>query len=101
LEEEKLVLEIVEDKCFLNLRAESLTNLPWIPHNPQTDVMAADSSSPTPTAIDTRIRPADGMVMVYVPAGKFEMGSDDKEVDYALQLCNKYYDDCEQKWFEA
>jgi formylglycine-generating enzyme required for sulfatase activity len=41
------------------------------------------------------------MVMVYVPAGEFEMGSDDDEVDYALQLCNEYYDDCEQKWFEA
>jgi hypothetical protein len=25
---------------------------------------------------DTRVRPADGMVMVYVPAGEFAMGSD-------------------------
>jgi formylglycine-generating enzyme required for sulfatase activity len=28
-----------------------------------------------PTPIDTRLRPADGMVMVYVPAGEFEMGN--------------------------
>ena len=36
LEEGKLVFEVVEDECFLDLRAESFTNLPWIPHNPQT-----------------------------------------------------------------
>jgi len=42
---------------------------------------------------DTQTRPADGMVMVYVPAGEFEMGSDDDDVDYALQLCNEYYGD--------
>jgi len=28
-----------------------------------------------PMPIDTRIRPVDGMVMVYVPAGEFEMGN--------------------------
>jgi formylglycine-generating enzyme required for sulfatase activity/tRNA A-37 threonylcarbamoyl transferase component Bud32 len=37
--------------------------------------------TPTPTPArrlgDTWVRPADGMVMVYVPAGKFEMGSTD------------------------
>ena len=64
-------------------------------------VVIACSPSPTPTAIDTWTRPADGMVMVYVPAGEFEMGSDDDEMDYALQLCNEYYDDCDRKWFEA
>jgi serine/threonine-protein kinase len=41
------------------------------------------------------------MVMVYVPAGEFEMGSDDDDVDYALQLCNEYRGDCEREWFEA
>jgi formylglycine-generating enzyme required for sulfatase activity len=30
--------------------------------------------APTPTPADTWVRPADGMVMVYVPAGEFEMG---------------------------
>ena len=43
---------------------------------------------------DAWTRPIDGMVMVYVPAGEFEMGSDDDDVDYALQLCNEYYGDC-------
>jgi formylglycine-generating enzyme required for sulfatase activity len=40
------------------------------------------------------------MVMVYVPGGEFEMGSDDDGVDYALQLCDEYRDDCEREWFE-
>jgi formylglycine-generating enzyme required for sulfatase activity len=39
---------------------------------------------------DTRIRPADEMKMVYVPAGKFKMGTDDKGLKYSQQLCIKY-----------
>jgi formylglycine-generating enzyme required for sulfatase activity len=54
----------------------------------------------SPSLGDAWIRPADGMVMVYVPAGEFEMGSDDDDVDYALQLCNEYRGDCEREWFE-
>jgi len=30
--------------------------------------------APAPTPVDTRVRAADGMVMVYVPAGQFDMG---------------------------
>jgi len=41
---------------------------------------------------DTWIRSAtDGMVMVYAPGGEFEMGSDDDDVDYAIQLCIEYH----------
>lgn len=36
----------------------------------------AVEETPTPTLGDQRTRPADGMVMVYVPAGTFNMGSD-------------------------
>jgi formylglycine-generating enzyme required for sulfatase activity len=57
---------------------------------------------PTPTGPslgDTRTRPADGMVMVYVPAGEFTMGSTDDEVDDALALCNEYRGDCERDRF--
>jgi iron(II)-dependent oxidoreductase len=38
--------------------------------------------------------------MVYVPAGQFEMGSDDDGVDYAMQLCNELSDDCQRRWYE-
>jgi formylglycine-generating enzyme required for sulfatase activity len=59
---------------------------------------------------DTWTRPADEMVMVYVPAGEFQMGGDDDDVDYALELCDEYHrgchvcdptrDVCKREWFE-
>ncbi len=58
------------------------------------------SLAPVLTPGATQVREADGMVMVSVPAGEFEMGSDDEGVDYALQLCDEYYGDCERGWFE-
>jgi formylglycine-generating enzyme required for sulfatase activity len=46
--------------------------------------------TPRPALGDTRIRPADGMAMVYVPPGEFEMGSHREDVAYARQLCREY-----------
>jgi formylglycine-generating enzyme required for sulfatase activity len=60
---------------------------------------ATPIEEPTPSAGETWTRPADGMVMVYVPGGEFKMGSDDGG-DYALQLCSEYRSDCEREWFE-
>ncbi len=37
--------------------------------------------TPTPSLGDIRTRPADGMKMVYVPAGQFDMGSTDGDSD--------------------
>jgi formylglycine-generating enzyme required for sulfatase activity len=62
----------------------------------------APTKKPAPTLTgpplgDAQTRPADGMVMVYVPSGEFQMGSTDEEVDYALALCNEYshaYESC-------
>jgi serine/threonine-protein kinase len=66
------------------------------------------SCGPEPSLGDTRIRPTDGMVMVYVPGGEFTMGSTDEEMDYALALCSEYCDEtcinlyggCERDWFD-
>ena len=38
---------------------------------------------------DTWTRPTDDMAMVYVPAGEFEMGSTDAQLDEAVALCNQ------------
>ena len=53
-------------------------------------VLPAVSPTGTPALGDTRTRPADGMAVVDVPAGQFEMGSDREAVTYARQLCRDY-----------
>ena len=42
-----------------------------------------------PTPFGTMIRPVDGMVMVYVPAGEFLMGSSQAQLDTAYFLCDR------------
>jgi formylglycine-generating enzyme required for sulfatase activity len=52
------------------------------------------ASDPSPLIIEeTWVRPADGMMMVYVPGGEFVMGSADHGA-YAMQLCKQYFGDC-------
>ena len=70
----------------------SATSPPWVTTVP--------TAMPPASRAATTQSPTDGIVMVYVPAGKFEMGSSDDEVDYALQLCNEYRGDCKREWFE-
>lgn len=65
--------------------------------------MATPTEEPTsegPSLGDIWTRPADGMEMVYVPAGEFEMGSDDDEVDDALATCSEVYGECQRDQFE-
>ena len=77
-------------------------------------VLAACSASPTPgleptdtpvlagpVAGETWTRLADGMAMVYVPAGEFLMGSDEQDIDHALQTCNETQGDCERIVLDA
>ncbi len=65
---------------------------------------ATPTEEATPTGLslgDTTTRPGDGAVMVHVPAGEFQMGSDDAQVDAALEMCNAHYGNCEREWFEV
>ena len=47
---------------------------------------------------DTRLRPADGITMVFVPAGEFTMGVDYLGMRAALQLCKEYVPDPGPGW---
>jgi formylglycine-generating enzyme required for sulfatase activity len=51
---------------------------------------------------DTWTRPTDGMEMVYVPGGTFEMGSTDDEIDAVFERCEQDLGsgECERSWFE-
>ncbi|MBN2572791.1 MAG: SUMF1/EgtB/PvdO family nonheme iron enzyme [Ignavibacteriales bacterium] len=53
--------------------------------------MAAQNSINIPKLGTIQIREIDGMEMVYVPAGSFEMGSSDKQLDDAMEECRKFY----------
>jgi len=56
-------------------------------------------TAPHPILGDIQIRPIDGMEMVYVPGGEFMMGSDDEEVNFALQQCKVYGANCQRRYF--
>ena len=57
---------------------------------------AFPTQMPTPAPGSTRVRPSDGSVMVYIPAGSFSMG---QTADQALAECSKFFNDCQLSWF--
>ena len=52
---------------------------------PLPTVETGTTGNPVTIAMQTRSR--DGMTMVYVPAGEFQMGSSDADLDAAMQAC--------------
>jgi formylglycine-generating enzyme required for sulfatase activity len=56
---------------------------------------------PPPISGDIQTRILDGMSIVYVPSGEFTMGSDEEEVDFALQQCQGYGTNCRRRYFSV
>jgi formylglycine-generating enzyme required for sulfatase activity len=73
------------------------TNTPVQP----TPTCVLPTPTPAPSLGDVRTRPADGMEMVYVPAGEFQMGSSEEEVERAVELCSTYWGYCDPGNFEV
>jgi serine/threonine-protein kinase len=67
----------------------------------ESSVESTVEATPPPSLGDARTRSLDGMLMVYVPAGEFQMGSDEGEVDHALQLCKQYDTNCRRNYFSV
>jgi len=69
------------------------------PAPPTTDLTTLPAQA---TLGDTWTRPADGMVMVHVPGGTFQMGSSQEDIDAALEMCqrNSGSSKCLRVWFE-
>jgi formylglycine-generating enzyme required for sulfatase activity/tRNA A-37 threonylcarbamoyl transferase component Bud32 len=57
---------------------------------------SAPTQSPTLAPGSPRVRQSDGSVMIYVPAGSFNMG---QTAEQALGECQKFFNDCQLNWF--
>jgi sulfatase modifying factor 1 len=57
---------------------------------------------PTPTLSpgDIRTSPVDGMTMVYIPGGEYTLGSTQADVDWAVDACREFTDNCDPTTFE-
>ena len=65
-----------------------------------TTTLESRAVSPTeirelPNLGETRLRPKDQGLMVYVPAGEFEMGTQEEEITYTLTLCSEFNQNCD------
>jgi eukaryotic-like serine/threonine-protein kinase len=81
-----------------NQMATAITLLTYAPPSETPRPSATATSTPTPALGigSTWTRPADGMTMVYVPAGTFTMGN---TIDQAMAECRKFRNDCKDGWF--
>ena len=70
------------------------------PERPATRIEPAHAptAKPSPSPGDARTRPTDGMVILYVPGGSFQMGSTESEIKDAITLCTQHYSIC-NRWY--
>jgi formylglycine-generating enzyme required for sulfatase activity len=61
---------------------------------------------PTPTATPdfdpggTRQSEVDGMTLVFIPGGEYTLGSNDEDIEWAVQQCSKFMPECSASSFE-
>lgn len=70
-----------ESPALLPTEALTVSDLPTATHTLMTPKLPIMTFTPTPGIGSTMVSEKDGMVMVYVPAGEFTMGSDNGEPD--------------------
>ena len=66
--------------------------------NPSQDADTPASSLTHPNLGSMQDRQSDGMQMVFVPGGDFQMGSTLEEIDAAIALCQGHYNIC-NRWY--
>ncbi len=70
-----------------------------VPTNTNLDANVSEPTATTALGVgSTMTSEKDGITLVYVPPGKFQMGSD---ADDALAECQKFRTDCDRDWFTA
>lgn len=68
---------------------------------PGTRIEVIAPPQPAEPAPGTRMTDDKGVVMVYVPAGKFLMGSTPEQVEEAFKIAKQTYKDADKEWFNG
>jgi formylglycine-generating enzyme required for sulfatase activity len=104
--------DVIGFRCTRSLEGpdQAATKVPGSAGTPAPDAVTtpapvAQGTAPpeAPHLVDARTRPADGMVMAYVPGGTFPMGTTGAEIDEVLTTCGEFvdpYGKCTSKAFE-
>jgi serine/threonine-protein kinase len=85
-----------------NTATPQASDIPAATPIPAATATRLPTATPVPAAPalgDTRTRPADSATTIYVPAGRFMMGSSEEQISYALDLCAKYGITCDRENF--
>ena len=77
---------------------------PRTPTFTSTPIARAEEVQATPTSqqnqVELLIRPIDGMNMLHVPGGTFQMGSTQPEIEAAIALCREFYSPCNDWYYQ-